>query len=1382
MKKINVKTVQSKEKLDDEKSSSTAPSKNPDTNFAYTNDDVELVTKAIIEQNGCRINPKTKRVEKKDSNEPMHNSHTYVLLPLTANAGDEDEDILQELPSTIQECLNNEIETDLNIPIRISIPVRQGIFHWTKIDCIINREEKTATLHCSDPFGSGEIEPQVMKQIEHFCTDEFTLTQKEDQAPKIQGEIEGDRLACGLYTAHALAHGALSPNQQDQELKNQDYKKYWHCQSSSNLQERQKDITLVKSNLPNEFHKFLSEPWTQERYNQIDIECKQLEQQMVANCTESLIKDIDSIEDQNHKQQVIDFISTMIEQKAEWSGYIKLITEVYQSLNLNIETDPIAKHILREDKLSIKSEFSSESLPKIFKHIADHLGIETRGEELPSKNEDITEDSEERKEKLRLGSNKYQSLAETYLKKGDYVNTTALYNFTLAIAKKQEDEDEIKAIEKTLAEIEIKFLHGLLSKESVIETEPNDTDINNILIINQERQKQIKKIRAETTEEINSYSQEIPTQAPYKEKDNSEAKHQLHNQEHSKVQQIYQNCNEKLKDFAKELITQSKKDLEEIEVIVPHNCQYAVIALGSLARNEATPFSDIEFAILTEENIEERLEKEGIPKEQISKEIEKIKEYFRTLTKLINIKVINLGETTTGIQDIKEIKGSSPTQNGFSLDGRAKGSCKTPLGNKHIIKRELEEVEDNKKLTKEEKQQKIKEIKQEEYELIAPPSQMAVFHNQEWFLRNNHFTTALSTVYLLEGSSQAEKLIKEYHQEKDKILDQEVATTSYLDQKDLAILASVSKTVNPLSSKLGDRLKELPTLRKERALLLLQESIAKFELTGGRTQEKGRIFNPKYDSYIMVALPINCLTYFYNIKENNVWDRFEKLFIGTKEEPAPLPIQTSETLNKEGIANLIWMLDKVLQIRLKNYMAKGTQNENMVLLDGYNAKDREELIKKELGISMEEVFEVYYVMLKFHSQVKAFTEQKKGNNEIFLNELYCDDSNFVKGNIYRLFLDYDKSIECYKKTLEIEESKLDKDHPKISTVLNNLGLIYNSKGEYNKAIKYYERALNIRESKLGKDHPDVAATLNNLGLAYNSKGEYNQAIKYYERDLEISEAKLGKDHPSIATTLNNLGLAYNSKGEYNQAIKYYERALEISEAKLGKDHPSTAATLNNLGLAYNSKGEYNQAIKYYERDLEISEAKLGKDHPNVAITLNNLGSAHKAKKERDQAYERSAKEQQMIANCTDSLTKDINSIKDQDYKQQVINFISTIIEQGADDWKEYTQLVVATYQSLSLSIETDPIAKHILREDRVSIKSEFSSKSLPQIFKNIATHLNIETKEEELPTTQDLMSAVKVELIKEAKQKRQKTASPSTSLSSSEAGSLSECHEDTKQR
>jgi tetratricopeptide (TPR) repeat protein len=82
--------------------------------------------------------------------------------------------------------------------------------------------------------------------------------------------------------------------------------------------------------------------------------------------------------------------------------------------------------------------------------------------------------------------------------------------------------------------------------------------------------------------------------------------------------------------------------------------------------------------------------------------------------------------------------------------------------------------------------------------------------------------------------------------------------------------------------------------------------------------------------------------------------------------------------------------------------------------------------------------------------------------------------------------------------------------------LNNLALLYFTRGQYAKAEPLYQRALSIWEKALGREHPDVANSLHNLALLYKTQGQYAKAERLYERALAIREKALGPEHPGVA--------------------------------------------------------------------------------------------------------------------------------------------------------------------------------------------------------------------------------------------------------------------------
>ena len=135
------------------------------------------------------------------------------------------------------------------------------------------------------------------------------------------------------------------------------------------------------------------------------------------------------------------------------------------------------------------------------------------------------------------------------------------------------------------------------------------------------------------------------------------------------MQEVFQD----IQDMYMRLVSMLVKECER--KIGQPPCNYVIIALGSVARMEATPFSDLEFAILySDPNIGENIN------------------YFQVLTHFLHLKVINLGETILPALAIKELNDfqsldpssnwfyDSKTPRGISFDGAMPWASKTPLG------------------------------------------------------------------------------------------------------------------------------------------------------------------------------------------------------------------------------------------------------------------------------------------------------------------------------------------------------------------------------------------------------------------------------------------------------------------------------------------------------------------------------------------------------------------------------------------------------------------------------------------------------------------------------------------------------------------------------
>jgi len=204
------------------------------------------------------------------------------------------------------------------------------------------------------------------------------------------------------------------------------------------------------------------------------------------------------------------------------------------------------------------------------------------------------------------------------------------------------------------------------------------------------------------------------------------------------------------------------------------------------------------------------------------------------------------------------------------------------------------------------------------------------------------------------------------------------------------------------------------------------------------------------------------------------------------------------------------------------------------------------------------------------------------------------------GLVYNTLGQYPKALEYYNQALAIRKEVGDKAGE--GSTLNNIGGVYDNLGQYSEALEYYNQALAIRK-EVG-DKAGQGSILNNIGLVYKTLGQYPKALEQYKQALAIYE-EVG-DKASVGVTLNYIGLVYKSQGQYSEALEKYKQALAIHR-EVG-NRVGEGSTLNNIGLVYKSQGQYSEALKHYNQALAI--AKETGDRTREGATLNNIGAVY----------------------------------------------------------------------------------------------------------------------------------------------------------------------------
>lgn len=208
---------------------------------------------------------------------------------------------------------------------------------------------------------------------------------------------------------------------------------------------------------------------------------------------------------------------------------------------------------------------------------------------------------------------------------------------------------------------------------------------------------------------------------------------------------------------------------------------------------------------------------------------------------------------------------------------------------------------------------------------------------------------------------------------------------------------------------------------------------------------------------------------------------------------------------------------------------------------------------------------------------------------------------------YSYFMgDYEKSIESFRKALEITEYNSDSElNPDIAMYSMNIGIILASTNKLEEANKYFQRALNINKQLLDELDPALAILHLNLGRNEMLQSHYESALEHYKLAESIYINVFGEDYHVLGTLYLNMGNIFNNKQDFEKALEYYKKAYQLLMSIMEKSHPVISKALNNMGSIYFNQKKYKNALDHYELSLEMTNDPISK-----TIILRNLGKIY----------------------------------------------------------------------------------------------------------------------------------------------------------------------------
>lgn len=203
----------------------------------------------------------------------------------------------------------------------------------------------------------------------------------------------------------------------------------------------------------------------------------------------------------------------------------------------------------------------------------------------------------------------------------------------------------------------------------------------------------------------------------------------------------------------------------------------------------------------------------------------------------------------------------------------------------------------------------------------------------------------------------------------------------------------------------------------------------------------------------------------------------------------------------------------------------------------------------------------------------------------FNNAPYLDglgQSYYILASVCLDRADYSDALRFFTDCLAIYQ-KL-KDNNKITSQLNNIGIVFAYCGAYDEALKNMLAA----EKYITQDSSlDLKAEIyNNIGYTYVALDDFTSAIPYLLNSLQIAENMDPVNQSALANIHDSLCRAYLAMNDLGSALRSGIRSVDF--CRLAQNHRKEAEYLLSLGEVYLLQDKLAEAHATYQSALLIA--------------------------------------------------------------------------------------------------------------------------------------------------------------------------------------------------
>ena len=231
----------------------------------------------------------------------------------------------------------------------------------------------------------------------------------------------------------------------------------------------------------------------------------------------------------------------------------------------------------------------------------------------------------------------------------------------------------------------------------------------------------------------------------------------------------------------------------------------------------------------------------------------------------------------------------------------------------------------------------------------------------------------------------------------------------------------------------------------------------------------------------------------------------------------------------------------------------------------------------------------------------------------------------------------------------LERLKASANNGELGRTHHNLGVIYYHLGAFAESFGHFNRSLALLQKRYPDGDLQVAAVLRSIGIAHYNVREFSESLDYFTQSLKMLRGLYQKTNPETsqldpaqfetpqletAQALSSVGAAHEQLGNFQESLAYKQQAVAMLQALYPENSPQVARALLSLGDAYEASNESDKletSLRHKQEALTMLQAWYGSSHPEVAHALLSLGDAYTAFNESNKFAESLARKKKALA-------------------------------------------------------------------------------------------------------------------------------------------------------